>query len=133
MSAWGPKPFDNDIAKDFLAIIAIEKVQNVLVEEFTELDRLTPGIKHRLANRYDRFRAAVELMLTFETNGWYAFASGYYDLAWEKMQVLLNDTHWRSLWDTKDHAKSYNYMEDCRRQSFALDKFYEAKTKAEPK
>jgi len=127
MAAWGAKPFDNDLARDYLSVIVIENIHSILAEEFINLDRLDASVKHKLAYRYDRLRAAVELMLTFETNGWYAFAPGYYLLAWDKMQTILNDKDWRDRWDDANHFRSYNYMEDCRRQSSALDRFYNLK------
>lgn len=113
MSVCGPKPFDNQIAQDYILTLVNSNIHNIILEP---IDRNTDFIKHKLAYYYDRFRAAVELMILFETNNVYKFSKGYYDLAIEKLTRIKKDYWWINTWDNFSGLKSYNYNLDIDNQ-----------------
>jgi hypothetical protein len=113
MAAWGPKPFQNELATDFVLTLVNTNIHNILLEP---IDRDTKFLKHKLSYYYDRFRAALELMILFEENKVFAFAKGYYDLAIEKLNIILTDIEYHETWDNKSKTKSQNYILDIQRQ-----------------
>jgi hypothetical protein len=113
MAAWGPKPFDNELSNDYILSLVNANIHAVILEP---VDRNTQYLKHKLAYYYDRFRAAIELMILFETNGVFKFAKGYYDLAIEKMISIYRDEQWANSWDNETKSKSTNYINDLNRQ-----------------
>lgn len=113
MAAWGPKSFDNDLSFDYINAIVNLHICPLIIEV---VNNDTKYRKHKLAYYYDRFRAAIELMILFETNKIYSFSKGYYDLAIEKLLILMSDQTWLDCWDNITHSKSKNYLDDCKKQ-----------------
>jgi hypothetical protein len=113
MSAWGYGPFQNELAQDYVSHVVVERIHPLLVEA---VDHDTQHTKHKWAYYYDRFRAAVELMILLETSGAYKFSVGFYDLAIEKLRKLRANTLWSASWDNVTHSKSANYQRDVDRQ-----------------
>lgn len=117
MAAWGPKSFQNELAKDYMLSLVNDYIHPIILEP---IHRDTNFVKHKLAYHYDRFRAAIELMISFEENGYYSFAKGYYNLAIEKLLIIANDHEWLGSWDNESHSKTSNYLKDIDRQLIAL-------------
>jgi len=126
MAAWGYKPFENQLAQDYVTRIVVEHLHPILVEV---VECSTSHKMHKWAYYYDRFRAAVELMILLETSGAYRFAAGFYALAIEKLVALREDDSWRAAWDDKSGTKSRNYVADVDRQLASLTTLYKV---AEP-
>lgn len=124
MAAWGAKPFQNELANDYILTLVNTNIHNLILEP---IDRDTKFIKHKLSYYYDRFRAALELMIIFEENNIFSFAKGYYDLAIEKLSIILNDEEYAKTWDNELNTKSKNYNIDINRQ---LNKLKELQLKA---
>ena len=110
MSAWGPKAFENDLSKDYILTIVNSHIHPIIIEP---VEDNTSYKKHKLAYYYDRFRSAIELMILFDQNNVFKFAKGYYDLAIEKLDKIMQDKNWLSYWDNESKSKSKNYLIDC--------------------
>lgn len=124
MAAWGCKSFENDLSQDYISTIVNLHIHPLIIED---VESKTEFKKHKLAYYYDRFRAAIQLMILFESNNIYGFAKGYYDLAIEKLIYLMEDQIWLDSWDNESHSKSKNYLGDCNEQLMLL---HELKGKA---
>jgi hypothetical protein len=123
MAAWGAKPFQNELASDYMLTIVNTHIHPVIVEHIVKPSIEDNLLKHKLAYYYDRFRAAVELMIMFESIGSYKFAKGYYDIAIEKLTYIRYDINWALSWDNKSGSKDKNYKNDIDRQLEILKEF----------
>lgn len=133
MAAWGPGSFDNDLASEYILTLVNTQIHPLILEEVPTLSSHTHGndvIKHKCAYYYDRFRAAIELMILFEENDVYSFAKGYYDLAIKKAQRIIADGDWMYSWGgavlmggvfTTLNKKGKNYVADIERQIKLLE------------
>lgn len=121
MAAWGPGAFDNELATDYIKVLVETQISPIIIEPVT---RDTEFLKHKLAYYYDRFRAAVAMMILLENMGYYRFAKGYYQLAIEKLSGILADGAWFTSWGGYETGQNTlglskrgkNYAEDIKRQ-----------------
>lgn len=111
MTAWGPEPFQNELATDYLKTIANKEIYPILLENPPFLVSM-----HRCTYSYDRFRAAAQLMISWDRKNWLASPPGYYELALENIKRIMEDCRWMKMWDDKDKKKSANYIASCQKQ-----------------
>jgi hypothetical protein len=105
MAAWGPKVFDNDLARMFVRQIVERDVLPLLVEARPR-NYMTSGAasnsqwhtKAFLAWYYDRVRAAVELLLLLDERGAYEVVLDYWLLCDRVLAQCTEDGEWLWSW-----------------------------------
>jgi hypothetical protein len=108
VSAWGPRPLENDLAQAYFAALAEREICPILAEPMRS--EVPPGVTMQLlAYDYDRLRAAVELMLMLGEAG-VPFSKGFYQLAIYKIMKCRDDSKWLDCWSGPDTIKRQNYQ-----------------------
>lgn len=135
MAAWGFKPHQNDLAKDWLTTLLNTNVYPIILEKVDLTDRENSKIdlaldkdssddltyfpantlKHKYAYYIDRFRMAVELMIMLDKSGSYSFAKGYYQIVLEKLYIC-SSKKWTNCWENDQGKNVVSYKEDVWRQ-----------------
>jgi len=82
MGAWGERPFENDVALDWIAPVRLTLTRNKILKALSTTDEYE---KNYL------IRAAARKMLI-------PFLRKDYELAVEKLQEVLNDEEWINSW-----------------------------------
>lgn len=121
MSAWGPKPFDNDLALLWLNSLLYTNVFPEIIKK-CPVETSPELLKAQCAYQYDRQIAAVEVLLTFVESMGYEINVGWIDVAIINLNRIANHNEWIDSWDDENQKKGSNYRESIHNQVLRLEK-----------